>query len=106
MRSPVRFMARGLAEEVGDEKPLRRASLRRRRRRRMRRQRREWRRRRRRLAPGAGVAARDHPVDEAGDDTRASHDFEMTPDDAIEAKRLRIEWNEPEITGQTHHAAA
>ena len=82
MKSPVRFMARGLAEAAGDGKAHdigrecdgngggggKGA---------------------RRLAPGAGGAARDHPVDEARDDARARHDFEMTAHDAVELQRLR-----------------
>ena len=49
----------------------------------------------------AGVAARDHPVDEARDDARAGHDFEMAPDDAVEAKRVGIERDQAEIAGKT-----
>src|ERR1700678_587397 len=87
MKSPVRFMARGLAEEIGQEKASRPAILSafrigkaenktssRRRQillwRRMRRQRRRQPQRRPWLAPGAGVAARDHPIDDAPDDPR------------------------------------
>src|SRR4051794_17187605 len=88
--SPVRFMARGLAEVVGYEKAHadfpsclwekgRKASHLRRR---VRRQRRRWPQGRSRLAPGAGGSARDHPVDQAGHDTRAGHDFEVAAYDA------------------------
>ena len=72
----------------------------------MRRQRRRGPQRARRFAPGAGVAARDHPVDEAGDDARAGHDFEMAPDDAVEAERVGIERDQTEIAGEADDAAA
>src|SRR6266851_4955881 len=58
------------------------------------------------FAPSAGTAARDHPVDEARDDSRAGHDFEMAPDDAIEAKRCGIKRDQAEIARQTDQAAA
>src|SRR6266404_8847960 len=58
------------------------------------------------FAPGAGIAARDHPVDEASDDSRTGHDFEMAPDDAIEAKRCGVERDQAEIARQTDRAAA
>src|ERR1700755_2443146 len=113
MKSPVRFIMRGLAEgqwdETGCSSSLRykgkkrlalvlRAGLRRQRRRRL--QRARW------LPPGAGIAARDHPVDHARDDARAGHDFEMPPDDAFEVQRRRIKRNQAEITGEPDHAAA
>ena len=72
----------------------------------LRRQRRRRWQRPRRLAPGAGVAARDHPVDHAGDDARAGHDFEMTADDAVELHGRGIERNQPEIAGEPDQAAA
>src|SRR5439155_19647730 len=72
----------------------------------MRRQRRQLWRRARWLAPGAGVTAHDHPVDETGDDTRTGHDFEMTADNDIEAKRCGIERHKAEIAGEIDHAAA
>src|SRR5436190_15702965 len=60
----------------------------------------------RRFAPSPGIAASDHPIDEPGDDPGAGHDFEMTPDDAIEAKCRGVEWHQPEITGKTDQPAA
>src|SRR5438477_487231 len=58
------------------------------------------------IAPYRAIAASDHPIDEAGDDPGAGHDFEMTPDDAIEAKCRGVEWHQPEITGKTYQPAA
>src|ERR1700755_2383132 len=128
MKSPVRFMARGLAEQAGDENPViasestqsgllmkihcfvayalaMRGTPSQRRRRGMGRQR--WRRLERawRLAPGAGIAAGDQPVDEAGDDPRAGHDFEMPADDALEAHRLGVERDQAKIAGETDQTA-
>src|SRR3569623_1963472 len=74
-------------------------------RRRLRRKRREWPARGRRLAPGTGVAAGDHPVNDAGDDARAGHDFEMAPYDAFELKRVVMEVIETEIAGEPDEAA-
>src|SRR5436190_23599155 len=73
---------------------------------RLRRQRRRWRAQRGRIAPGAGVAAGDQPVDDAGDDARAGHDLEVTPHDALELQRVGMKGNEAEIAGQPHDAAA
>src|SRR5436305_6227536 len=50
-----------------------------------------------RRAPCAGVAACDQPVDDAGDDARAGHDFEMTPHDAVETERGGVERHHAEI---------
>src|SRR3954447_276211 len=55
--------------------------------------------------PGSGIAPRDHPINESADDSRAGHDFKMTADDAIEAKRGRIERNQPEVAGKPDDAA-
>src|SRR6201996_3910867 len=59
-----------------------------------------------RFAPFAGTTARDHPVDRTGDDSRAGHDFEMTPHNTLKTKRLGIERDQTEIAGETHNAAA
>ncbi len=56
-------------------------------------------------APGAGIAARDHPVNHAGDDPGPGHDFEVPPHDALETKLLGIEGNEAEITGKPDQPA-
>src|SRR5580692_8004955 len=138
MKSPVRFMARGLAEAADDENPRHRqrsnpASWQEldrfvaepiigpaerpdpltprndealQRRRRLRRQRRRWPQRARRLAPGAGVAARDHPVNDARNDSGPGHDFEMPPDDAVETQRRGVERNQTEIAGESNKTAA
>src|SRR5215813_13924125 len=60
----------------------------------------------RRFAPRARVAARNHPVDEARDDSGTRHDFEMTPHDALEAQRLSVERDKPEIAGKPDQPAA
>src|ERR1700722_4305459 len=104
MQRPDRFMARGLAEAFHDGKASIRTCSRRPRR--IRRQRRWWPQRTRRFAPGAGIAARDHPVDETCDNPGAGHDFEVPPDDAVEAKRCRIERHKAEIADKTDHTTA
>src|SRR6186713_3370265 len=99
MKSPVRFMARGLAEAEGDGNPgIGRASPSVRPR--IQRQRRGRIARGRRIAPGARVAAGDQPVDESGDDARAGHNLEMTAHDAFELQRVRMKGNEAEIAGE------
>src|SRR6185312_1437046 len=100
MKRPVLFMARDLAERAmhGKGASQRRA--------RSRGQRRRGLRPARRFAPGPRGAACDRPVDEAGDNARARHDFEVAVDDAVELPGFGIERHEAEIAGGSHHGAA
>src|SRR3954470_22697611 len=73
---------------------------------RIRRQRRRRLARQRRIAPGAGIAAGDQPVDDAGDDARAGHDLQMPPHDAFELQRVGMKRDQAKIAGKPHDASA
>src|SRR5581483_2607558 len=57
-------------------------------------------------APLPGTAARDHPIDHAGENAGTGHDFEMTAHEALKAKLRGIERNKAKIAGKANKASA